>query len=373
MGLDTKNEQPPQLKLDIPALTFIKIFVALLIAFALVKLAPLILLVLLSALTAFAISPAIEIMEEKKVPRSLAMGLVIVLLVGSVLLFIFGLLPQLFSQLSVLVDKFGPLKEEALSHLPEGPARQYVGSAIKKPSAVLGQLPSYLATIGAVAVDGLWSVGVFVIVTIYFLLDGARAYEWFLGFFKPATQSKLNRTTNELQDIVSAYVGGQVITSLLVAAFAFIVTTALGIPGALLLAAIAAVFDVLPIIGILAATFCAALMALTVSPQAAIAVVAFYFGYHALETYVIVPRVYGHKLKLSTLVVMVSFLFAGSVAGICGALLVLPLVASYPVIEKIWLRRYLGQAVVENHLAQAEASESALDAKQASATAPQPT
>jgi hypothetical protein len=44
-------------------------------------------------------------------------------------------------------------------------------------------------------------------------------------------------------------------------------------------------------------------------------------------------------------------LAAGFLAGIEGAISILPIVASYPVIEKIWLRRYVGQEAIEEHKA----------------------
>jgi len=82
----------------------------------------------------------------------------------------------------------------------------------------------------------------------------------------------------------------------------------------------------------------AALMALTVSPTKALIVVAGYTAYHLLEFYVIVPKVYGSKLKLSTLAVLVSFIAAATLSGIVAAVAILPLVAAYPALERLWLK-----------------------------------
>lgn len=342
-------EEKPKVRLDIPALTFLKVFVALLLAFALIKLYPLLLLVALSAMLAFAIAPLVKWMERKGIPRFVALGGVIIVLVGAAAAFVFLLIPQLFSQVSILAQQIGPLRDEVMKHFDDGPIKNYVGKSIEHPQMVFGKLPDYLATVGSLAFNSLWSVGIFLIVAIYFLIDGGRAYRWILGFFTPVTQRKLNKTVDELETIVSAYIGGQVITSSLVAAFVFLTCIVLHIPGALMLSVIAAIFDVLPIIGFITSTVCAVVMALTVSPATAILIAVLHFVYQLFENYVIVPKVYGKKMKLSTLVVLLSFLVAGSLAGVAGAILVLPIVAAYPVIERIWLRRYLGDEVVEKH------------------------
>ena len=61
---------------------------------------------------------------------------------------------------------------------------------------------------------------------------------------------------------------------------------------------------------------------------------------------------YGNRLRLSTLTVIVSLLAANMLAGIEGAIAVLPVVASYPIIERIWLGRYLRDSTVAKHVAQ---------------------
>jgi predicted PurR-regulated permease PerM len=142
---------------------------------------------------------------------------------------------------------------------------------------------------------------------------------------------------------------GQLITSLICGVLAFAVLAFLKVPSALLLAVMAAVFDVLPMIGFFLFTIPAVLMAWTVSAPSAAIVAGLYVGYHLVENYFIVPKVYGDRLRLSTLTVLISCLAAGIVAGVVGIIIVLPVVASYPVVERLWLRPYLQPDTVEKH------------------------
>jgi predicted PurR-regulated permease PerM len=133
------------------------------------------------------------------------------------------------------------------------------------------------------------------------------------------------------------------------AIYAFTVLILLHVPNAALLAVVAGVFDLLPLVGFFLFTIPAALVALTVSPRATMLVLVFYGAYHLIENYFIVPKVYGNRLRLSGLTVLFSCLIAASVAGVIGVILVLPLVACYPIVERTWLRPYLEQDTAEKH------------------------
>ncbi|HSD72918.1 MAG TPA: AI-2E family transporter, partial [Thermoanaerobaculia bacterium] len=162
-------------------------------------------------------------------------------------------------------------------------------------------------------------------------------------------------------DVVFAYVGGQIVTSILTTFVTLGVLVAFRVPAALPLAILAGVADVIPIIGVVISTVPAVLMALTVSPIAAIGVLVLYVLYHVLETYVIIPRIYGRRLQLSTLAVLLALVVGGTLQGILGAILILPLVAAYPIIERIWLHEYLSDEVLRDHAALEQAAVSGSD------------
>ena len=105
------------------------------------------------------------------------------------------------------------------------------------------------------------------------------------------------------------------------------------------------------------ATLPAVLLAVTVSPSAAGGIFLLYVLYHVVESYFIVPRVYGHRLRLSTLAVLLALLAGTTLQGLIGAVLVLPLVAAYPIVERIWLASYLGSEVLKDHRALSKSHE----------------
>jgi hypothetical protein len=57
------------------------------------------------------------------------------------------------------------------------------------------------------------------------------------------------------------------------------------------------------------------------------------------------------------LAVLLAFVVGAELGGIVGAVLVLPMVAVYPIIERIWLGRFLGRQVIEEHVALDDAAD----------------
>jgi predicted PurR-regulated permease PerM len=58
--------------------------------------------------------------------------------------------------------------------------------------------------------------------------------------------------------------------------------------------------------------------------------------------------VYGHHLKLSGVAVLLGLVIGAALGGIIGALLALPVVTAYPIMERFWLRESLGTTVAEH-------------------------
>jgi len=76
-----------------------------------------------------------------------------------------------------------------------------------------------------------------------------------------------------------------------------------------------------------------------------------YVAYHVIENYLIAPRVYGNRLRLSNLAVLLAFAVGAQLGGVMGALVALPVAAIYPTVERLWLRETFGSDVIEEHQA----------------------
>ncbi|MBY0372104.1 AI-2E family transporter [bacterium] len=335
-------------ELHIPFVTFLKIFAALLIGYCLWILWSFFLVIFLSILIAVTLHPAVTFLE-RRIPRWAAIAVVSVLLVAGLAGTVALLTPSLTNQITDISDKLPQLQKQVLDQLPVGGSlREFAEKSLRNLSKG-GKWMEEIATAGMTAAGGLAGFILLLVLAIYFLVDGPRTYDWVLAYLSPQNRVKLEETAKDVSKVIVSYISGQFITSVLAALFVFAVLLSFKVPGALVLAVLAGVFDVLPVVGFFISFVPVCLFALTVSPQTALAVAALYVVYHAFENYFIVPKVYGNRLEVSGLVVLVTLIIAAEVAGVLGAIAVLPVVASYPIVERIWLAKYLRPEALKNH------------------------
>lgn len=340
---------PPAFALTVSWTTILKIIVAILLAFTAFKLWPLGEILLLALLIAITFWPVVRWTAARGWPKSSAVLITTLIVSGFVVFFLGVLLPAMGEQVAGVIKNLPKFKANLLAKLPET-VRIIAGRLMDSPSFTDPEplMDSFIAW-GTIVIEALAKFLVVLAVAVYLVADGARVYQWLLAFLPVTQRRKVALAAPEVAEVVSSYMAGQLITSLICASCVFAMLTVLHVPNALLLAAIAGIFDVLPIIGFFLAVVPAAAVALTVAPGTAFLVVGLYLVYHLIENYFIVPKIYGNRLRLSTLTVLVSCLAGALLAGVTGAIAILPIVASYPIIERIWLRPLLESDTVATH------------------------
>ena len=361
---DRNAATPKPERLDVhfhlPTQTIVKVLLAALITWAGIRLSSEFILLIVSIIIAVALHPLVVRMEKRGTSRGTVIVLMAAALVLVAVLMVTFVFTSLADQITRLAHDFPSFRGRIDERLPAKypMLKKLVSEVFALPYSpeVAAQLKQPLA-LGTTAVSGVMAVFFTVILTLYFLLDGRRLYAWLLAYIPRRHRDKMAVTVDEVSEVVYAYVRGQVITSLLFSIYVAIVLSVFRVPAAVPLALMAGFCDVIPVVGIIVATVPAVLLALTVSPTAALAVLCLYVVYHLVESYFIVPRIYGQRLRLSTLAVLLALVAGNTLAGLIGAVLVLPLVAAYPIIERIWLARYLNPEVIRDHKALAKSAE----------------
>lgn len=346
-----KPSNPTTVILRIPLVTILKIVGTLAAIYFGYLLSSLLMVLFLAVMVAVTIYPMFQFLSRRNIPRWIGVTSVISVIFGLTALVAFVILPPLADQTSRLIQDFPHLRDSLLAKFPPNSLyRSFSETALRElQHSAASKWLNPVMSVGIVAVDGATQLFLVLIFSVYFLVDGPHTVLWILAFFSANVREKLRSTATEMSTVISAYVAGQVITSVVCFLYSLVVLSLLHVPSALMLATIAGLLDILPVLGFFLAAIPAVLLSLTVSPLTALAVLALYVLYHVLESYILVPKVYGNRLRLSDLVVLLSLLAAGSLAGVLGALSVLPIVASYPIIERIWLVEFLGRGVVRKH------------------------
>jgi predicted PurR-regulated permease PerM len=333
-------------RIDIAPAAIVKVVAAAAVIWIWLRVWQLFMIVMVAAVVAIGLEPLVEWLQRRRFSRGLAATCVVGALTAIIVGFFWitgaslaGQARQLSGRMTTVTDH---LKESApafMRHAVENGGGQAGGEAAA----------GYVVAAGRLAMEGLIGGVLVLILSLYFLAEGDRTYKWMVAYAPPDKRERVHQTACEARKAIFAYIVGNVATSVFATIVVFVALTLLHVPAALLLAVLAGVFDFVPVVGFICSAVPAILLALTRSGAVALAVAAIYLAYHAAENYYIGPRVYGDRLKLSNLAVVLAFAVGAAIGGVGGALLALPLAALYPVAERIWLRDYLSRGTVETH------------------------
>ena len=344
----TAPESSDGVRVEVPWLTILKILSAAALVWVWFQIWPIALVVLVSLVLAVTLEPVVRWLEGRRLSRGVAVLLIGMVTLTAIGAFLFAASGPLSDESALLLNGVESFQESIAVRLPVAIARvvrRGPQDPVQMMSAIAAQVP---AIAGAVLTAAAMTLFAFIL-TLYLLADGRSTYEWVIAYVPPAQRTKTQETVAGVTHAVFAYVAANFLTSLFAGAFVLVSLTLLGVPAAFMLAVLAGVCDFVPIVGFFVALTPAVLVALTISPGTAFAVVGSYALCSVLENYVIVPRVYGRHLKVSRVAVLLGLAVGAALGGIIGALLALPVVAAYPIIERIWLKESLGKNVLAEH------------------------
>ncbi len=315
-------------RLEISYRGIIAIIVALVALWAMFELWPVILLVLVSVLLMLGLLPFVDGLVRRNLSRGLAVILILVAILGFITLMFSVMVPALIDESTSAKENLPDSAREIenlLGHLGidielQERAREFDwNDMLSGPDAVNAGQRLLNATLAIITV---------LVMTAYLLADTPRMGR-FLGQFIPDDRKdESERLFQAMSRVVGGYLRGQLITSLAIGIFTFVMLTILGVPNPLAFAVFAAFADVVPLVGALAATIPPTAAALQDSATKALIVVVGMIVYQQFEDRVLVPRIYGRMLNLPPIMVLIAVLAGAELLGIIGVLLALPLTAA---------------------------------------------
>jgi predicted PurR-regulated permease PerM len=350
-----------RVEIRVPTTTILKLLFTALLVWAGLKIWPELMLLFLSVILAIAFEPVVDWLDRHGLSRGLSVAICALIVLGALTAFAVLVLPQTLAQLQEVIRKLPELQQQIHQELtPKDPKlRKWLDASFDMPSGTEASFKlGNVLDVGQATLTGVMTTAVVFVVTLYLVIDGLRVYAWFLAYVPRKHRAKMAETAHEVCVVIRAYVRGQFVTCALFSLFTLIVLSVFRVPAAIPLALFAGLCDVIPMVGIVIAVAPAAILAIATSKLAALVITAAYLLYHMFENYVIAPRVYGSRLRLSTLTVLLALIVGGQLFGLMGAILILPVVAAYPTIERIWLADYFGKQVIADHGALSRAVDS---------------
>ncbi len=289
-------------------------------------------LVFIAAVLAAGIAPAVRRVQlfwrfqfRRKLRRGLAVAIVYLPFALIVLLILGVIVPRFVADTSELGAQLPTLIEENVlkpleRYVPVGFVREELHKGVELPrSRVFAYMRNAAMAIGSI-------IAVLVMVA-YMLIDAERLRNLFLLIYPPEVRGQRRATLTRISNRMSSWLSGQLLLSMIIGCASFAGFVLLGIPYALPLAILAAVGELIPMIGPTVGAIPALAIALLHSKWQFWAVLIFAVLLQKAENLFLVPRVMSKKVSISPLAVFVAFMIGASLLGVAGAIMAIPTAA----------------------------------------------
>jgi predicted PurR-regulated permease PerM len=307
---------------------------------------------------AYFLDPAVTRLDRFGLHRPLGTFIILSTAVLALVAFLLLLYPVIASQAAVFVTNlpayiktaqtdFGTIVAEIEHRLGPGAMAQKLNDiAANQAGAIVafaGTAATKILGSGFAVVNVITLLVITPIVTFYFLRDWPAIIRHVDTWLPRPYEGVIRAQAVEVNRILAAWIRGQAICCLMLAAIYAVGLTIIGLDLGLIVGLAAGLLSFIPYVGTLVGAASALLLVLSQSPgwHGVIAVGAVFGLGQALNDYVIQPRFLGDRVGLPAVWVIFSLFAGGAAFGFLGIMLAVPVTATIGVLARFWLKRYL--------------------------------
>jgi len=170
----------------------------------------------------------------------------------------------------------------------------------------------------------LFQVVMGLVLTIYFILEGDHAYQWFLSFFPPEARDRLDKTLRRAEIRMGRWLLGQGSLMLILGLISTSVYLVLHVRYAYALGVLTGLLNIIPVLGAAICIVLAMVVAAIDSWGRVVGVAVFYLIYLQLENSYLTPRIMQRRVNLPALAILVALLLGSALGGVVGAMVSVP-------------------------------------------------
>lgn len=319
--------------------------------------------VVLALIFYYLLRPILRLLVNAKIPRLGGIAIIFLGGAGIIALSTVLVLPYIREQFQNLVIEIPDLFMELLTNLDGFLRTSFVGDYYSGSSfdieQLMATLPSNVSDTLQSAITGIisgitgfistitsviLSIVIVPFILFYLLKDGEKLPEYFVKLLPPRFRDDTREVLSEADNQLSAYIQGQLIVAFFIGLMVYIGFLIIGMDYALLLGVLAMVTSVVPYIGPAIAITPAAIIALVTSPFMLIKLAVVWTVVQLVEGNLISPQVMGKTMYIHPITIIFVLLTAGSLFGIAGVILGIPMYALLRVLVshfyRLFKRRY---------------------------------
>ncbi len=300
---------------------------------------------------ALGVDPAVSFLQRHKFPRPLAIVTVLVGILGVFAGLIFAIVPVIADQIGNLIDQVpdiieafaeeGPVQNWWSATLPWIPLDDVIDNVRTFITDNLSQITGGVLSVVIGIAGAAFGVVIVLILMLYFVANLASIKRGLYQLIPATKREKFIDISEQISSSVGRYVVGQVSLGITNGVLTFIFLSVLGlalgdpIEYSALLAFIAFLFSLVPLVGTITGSVIITLAVWLFDGWPAVLVVGIYYlVYMQVEAYLLSPNIMKRAVKVPGVVVVIAALAGGTLLGILGALVAIPVAASILLIVK---------------------------------------
>jgi predicted PurR-regulated permease PerM len=314
-------------------LTLLAVFGA---ALLILRLIDVLIMVFVAVVIAATLRPMVSALHRRGIPKVLAVLLIYLGILGVLAGLFVLVIPVLVNQGGALVRSLPQVYASLVASLEKNPNEMIRSLPQRLPTG--DQLASQLQAVSGVVLSGALGIGMgvvafltqmltIIVLSIYLTLDQSRLERFWLSLAPAVRRPELLAIWREIESRLGGYVRGELLLMTSIGVLASIGYLVIGLPYALALGALAGLLEFVPMIGPTLGAIPAVIVALSISPQAALLVVGYTILIQMAENHLLVPRLMGHSVGVNPVIVILAVFAFSSLLGITGAFLAIPLAA----------------------------------------------
>lgn len=293
-----------------------------------------IVLVLVAMFLAVGLNPVVEWFERRGFKRQFAVLIVTIFTLGLIALFVTALVPVIRDQINAIIQNapgwLDSLRHNATIHNLD---KKYhvinkVTQKLQDPSLAQQAFGS-IYSVGLTVVGLLLKAFLLFVLTLYFLSALPTLKSACYSLVPASRRPRVTQLGDEILRGVGGYVAGAFLVALCAGTTSFLFMEIAGLSKyALALALVVMVLDLIPLVGATIGAVIVTAIGFATSIGLGIACLVFYIAYQQIENYVIYPRIMRTSVDVPGVVTVIAVLVGGTLLGIVGALLAIPIAAA---------------------------------------------
>lgn len=295
---------------------------------------------IVAMIISYVLNPIVNLLTTRRVPRTIAILLIYAVFITSVSVILMNLIPMFMKQLKELNEHLPELGLRAQIFmdnfnrnelLPPSIREGFNQSLLKMEKAIGESITHFVEDIGS-TLNMMFVAFIIPFLVFYMLKDFKLIERTTLTIVPKKHRRETVRLLIDIDRALGNYVRGQFIVCMIVGVLAYLGYWMIGMSYPLLLASIAAVFNIIPYIGPFFGAAPAIIMASTISFKMVLLVAGVNLIVQILEGNFISPQVVGKTLEMHPLLIIFVLLVGGELAGVVGLILAVPLFAVLKVV-----------------------------------------